>query len=301
MASRVSSHEGKKTRILLLSEDPVDSRWLKNLLSPIQSTRGRHGIFGVSRVYSIHSALEALNRHHYEAVLVDIGLMTADQLEQITEIFSAAPHLPIIVLTSLNDDDLVFKAISLGAQECISKDTLNPRVLSRTLHQAIHRKKNETKLAGRNRELEAARSRLEQQAAELQQCMEQLDRINHELEDFAYIASHDLKEPLRGISSYCEILLEDYRHKMDADGKRRLTTVFHLCDRLENLIDDLLTYCRVGRKAQIKTRVNLNAVVANLLKMLRPLVERRNAVVQIAGPLPAVVGNATLIGMVLSN
>ncbi len=173
--------------------------------------------------------------------------------------------------------------------------------MKRTILHAIQRKANESKLAGHARELEVARARLERQAAELQSCMERLDRINHELEDFAYIASHDLKEPLRGISSYCEILLEDYRHKLDADGKRRLNTAIHLCDRTENLIDDLLTYCRVGCKAAVKTRVNLNAVIANLLKMLRPSIERRNALVRITGPLPPVVGNATLIGMVFSN
>ena len=138
--------------------------------------------------------------------------------------------------------------------------------------------------------------RLEQQAAELHSCMEKLDHINHELEDFTYIASHDLKEPLRGISSYCEIIMEDYRHKMDSDGKRRLNTVIHLCDRLENQINDLLTYCHVGNRARIKTRVSLNTVIASLLKMLRPALEKRNAVVCVAGPFPPTIGNATLLG-----
>jgi two-component system, chemotaxis family, sensor kinase Cph1 len=62
-----------------------------------------------------------------------------------------------------------------------------------------------------------------------------------------------------------------------------------------------LTYCRVGQKAAAKTRVNLNPLTANLLKMLRPAIERRGAIVHIAGPLPSVSGNATLIGMVFSN
>jgi light-regulated signal transduction histidine kinase (bacteriophytochrome) len=242
-----------------------------------------------------------LSRHHFNAILLDLGLSAGDDLQTVSDIIAAAPHLPVIVLAGFNNDSFALRVVRSGAQECLFKDCLDARLLKRTIHHAIQRKSNESKLAGYARELEIAHFRLEQQAAELRSCMEQLDRINHELEDFTYIASHDLKEPLHGISSYCEILLEDYRHKLDADGKRRLTTAIHLCDRTENLIDDLLTYCRVGRKAAIKTRVNLDAVTANLLKMFRPSIERRNATVWVAGALPPIVGNSTLIGMVLSN
>lgn len=302
MASRVSSSDGKKLRVLLLSEDPVDSRWLKRLLAPARGVRnGRQVSFIVNRADRIEDALEAIPRHQFDAILVDLGLSAGDDLRPVSTMIAAAPSIPVIALVGFNNDAFAVRVIGLGAQECLFKDSLDARSLKRAIHHAIQRKVNESKLAGHARELENAHARLEHQAAELRSCMEQLDRINHELEDFAYIASHDLKEPLRGISSYCEILMEDYRHKLDQDGRRRLTTAIHLCDRTENLISDLLTYCRVGRKAAIKTRVNLNTVTANLLKMLRPSIERRNAIVRIARDLPPVVGNATLIGMVFSN
>jgi signal transduction histidine kinase len=302
MSSRISASDGKKLRVLLISEDPVDARWLKQLLGPARNTRhGRQGSFVVNLADRIDIALESLARHHFDAILFDMGLPAVDDLQPVSKIIAAATHLPVILLAGFNNDGFAIRVIRLGAQECLFKDALDARILKRTIHHAIQRKANESKLAGHARELETARARSEQQAAELRSCMEQLDRINHELEDFTYIASHDLKEPLRGISSYCEILLEDYRHKLDSEGKRRLNTAIQLCDRTENLIDDLLTYCRVGQKAAAKTRVNLNAVTANLLKMLRPSIERRNAMVRITGPLPQVTGNATLIGMVLTN
>ena len=302
MASRISPSDAKKIRVLLISDDAVDARWLKQMLGPARiSQHGRQGCFIVNRADHIQSALETLSRHHFDAVLIDLGLSASDGLEPVSAIIAAAGHLPLIVLSGFNNDGLAIKAVRRGAQDCLFKDALDARSLKRTIHHAIHRKANESKLAGHARELEAARARLERQAAELQSCMAQLDRINRELEDFAYIASHDLKEPIRGISSYCEILLEDYRHKLDADGKRRINTAIQLCDHTENLIDDLLTYCRVGQKAAAKTRVNLNPIIANLLKMLGPAIERRNALVRVAGPLPSVSGNATLIGMVFSN
>ncbi len=302
MSSRVASYNGKKIRVLLVSEDAVDSRWIKQLLGPSRSSRnGRQGRFIVRRTDGIEVALEALMRHHFDAILVDLGLTASEDLAPVSKIIAAASYLPVVVLAGFNNDGFALRVIRCGAQECLFKDSLDARLLKRTIRHAIGRKCNESKLAGHARELETAHTRLQRQAAELRECMEQLDRINHELEDFAYIASHDLKEPLRGISSYCEILLEDYRHKLDAEGKRRLVTAIHLCDRTENLIDDLLTYCRVGRKAASKTRVNLNVATANLLKVLRPSIERRNAAVRIARDLPPVVGNGTLIAMVFSN
>jgi signal transduction histidine kinase len=302
MASRISPSDARRSRVLLISDDAVDARWLKQMLGPARNSHhGRQACFVVSRVAEIETAVEALSRHHFDAILMDLSLSACDDLEPISMIIAAAGHVPVVVLSGFNNDCLAIKVIRRGAQECLFKDAIDARSLKRTIHHAIQRKANESKLAGHARELEAAHARLERQAAELQTCMKQLDRINHELEDFTYIASHDLKEPIRGISSYCEILLEDYRHKLDSDGKRRLNTAIQLCDRTENLIDDLLTYCRVGQKAAAKTRVNLNPLTANLLKMLHPAIERRNALVRIAGPLPSVSGNATLIGLVFSN
>jgi signal transduction histidine kinase len=302
MSNRVSLSDGKKIRILLISEDSVDARWLKQLLGPSRGSRGnRHLSFIVNRAVRIDDALDNIARHRFNAILIDLGLPVSDDMEPVSKLIDAAPHLPVIVLAGFNNDGFALRMIRMGVQECLFKDSLDDRLLKRTIRHAIQRKANESTLIGRARELEIAHTQLEQQASELRSCMEQLDRINHELEDFTYIASHDLKEPLHGISSYCEILLEDYRHKLDADGKRRLSTAIHLCDRTENLIDDLLTYCRVGRKAAIKTRVNMNAAVDNLLKMLRPSIERSNATVRVARPLPPIIGNSMLIGMAFTN
>ena len=90
--------------------------------------------------------------------------------------------------------------------------------------------------------LQEVKEILEAKAAELAE-------TNRELDDFTYIASHDLKEPLRGISAYCQILLEDYGERLDADGQRRLQALVGLCQRLGRLIDDLLTYSQIRRTA----------------------------------------------------
>src|SRR3972149_2506333 len=140
MSSRISSHDAKKTRVLLLSEDAVDSRWLKQLLGPARGLRnGRQGSFIVSRADGIAVALETLSRHLFDVILIDVGLRAGDDLEPVAKIIDAAPHTPVIVLTGFNNEGFALKMIRLGAQECLPKESLDGRLLKRTIHHAIAR------------------------------------------------------------------------------------------------------------------------------------------------------------------
>lgn len=141
--------------------------------------------------------------------------------------------------------------------------------------------------------LEAATAELEAKAAELA-------RANQELDDFTYVASHDLKEPLRGISSYCGILLEEYQDQLDDNGRRMMSTLVALCQRLERLIDDLLTYSRLGRAPELAP-VDLDEVLDAVLETLGPAIDGRGGVVRRTGRLPAALADATTIALVLQN
>jgi len=122
--------------------------------------------------------------------------------------------------------------------------------------------------------------------AALAQRAEELARSNRELDDFAYIASHDLKAPLRGIHNYANFLLEDYASKLDEDGRIKLQTLGRLAKRMEDIINDLLTFSRVGRTEQSLADVDLNAVVADVLDSLKVFLEEANAKVSVPEPLP---------------
>jgi two-component system, chemotaxis family, sensor kinase Cph1 len=107
-----------------------------------------------------------------------------------------------------------------------------------------------------------------QKADELALLNTELERSNIELDSFAYVASHDLKEPLRGIHNYSTFLIEDYGDKLGSDGTEKLDTLIRLTQRMENLIDSLLQYSRCGRAELLFQPVNLNEVIQTVLETI---------------------------------
>ncbi|AII53606.1 ATP-binding protein [Hymenobacter sp. APR13] len=130
---------------------------------------------------------------------------------------------------------------------------------------------------------------------------EDLERSNDELDSFAYVASHDLKEPLRGIHNYSLFLLEDYADKLDEDGVHKLQTLVRLSQRMEALIESLLQISRVGRQELARVPVDLNTILAEVLDLLAPRLEQTATAVRVPEPLPTVLGDAVRLREVLAN
>lgn len=143
----------------------------------------------------------------------------------------------------------------------------------------------------------------ERKAAEaaVQRVLCELERSNRELDDFAYIASHDLKEPLRGIHNYAGFLLEDYGNRLDEEGRRYLETLQRLSLRMENLVDTLLHYSRLGRTDLNRETCDLNGVLAEALDSLGNLVRAPGVEVQVAKSLPSIACNRVMACELLHN
>jgi len=149
--------------------------------------------------------------------------------------------------------------------------------------------------AGLERRVEERTLALRQELAERQRAERQLEerneelhRSNQELDDFAYIASHDLKEPLRGIHNFATFLLEDYGERLDDEGRSKLETLTRLSRRMETLIDSLLQYSRLGRIDLAIAEADLNEVVSEVLDSIGIGLREYGVEVRIPRPLPAV-------------
>jgi PAS domain S-box-containing protein len=129
---------------------------------------------------------------------------------------------------------------------------------------------------------------------------EELARSNAELEQFAYVASHDLQEPLRMVASYTQLLARRYRGQLDDDAEEFIGFAVDGVTRMQALINDLLAYSRVGTRGGEFSQVPLEAVLQRVIASLGPSLEEAGATVT-HDPLPTVRGDATQLSQLFQN
>jgi len=134
----------------------------------------------------------------------------------------------------------------------------------------------------------------------LRDMAEELARSNRDLQDFAYIASHDLKEPLRMVSSFVRLIAQRYHGKLDSDADDFIGYALDGARRMNRLIDDLLIYARVDRGQLKRERVSLNQILKRVMMDLGNLIDESTAKITF-GDLPAVTGDEVQLGQLFQN
>ncbi|MFJ6070976.1 CHASE3 domain-containing protein [Streptomyces sp. NPDC093065] len=153
-------------------------------------------------------------------------------------------------------------------------------------------------------ELDASRRQqdaLTRQAADLDAQAVELRRSNAELEQFAYVASHDLQEPLRKVASFCQLLEKRYGDKLDDRGRQYIDFAVDGAKRMQVLINDLLTFSRVGRLNDARVDVDLGQALSKALTNLDTVITESGAQVERPERLPTVLGDPTLLVMLWQN
>jgi signal transduction histidine kinase len=146
------------------------------------------------------------------------------------------------------------------------------------------------------------RTRLAMQTEALDAQAVELRRSNAELEQFAYVASHDLQEPLRKVASFCQLLEQRYGSALDERGVEYIGFAVDGAKRMQVLINDLLTFSRVGRLNVTHATVDLDTTLETALGNLAAAIEESGAqIVRPDGPLPHLIGDATLMTMLWQN
>jgi len=139
------------------------------------------------------------------------------------------------------------------------------------------------------------RKRVEERQDEL---LEKVERINKELKDFAYIVSHDLKAPLRGIKTLADWLSTDYADRLDDKGREQMSLLGNRVDRMHNLIDGVLEYSRIGRTEEKPVQVNLNDLIPTIIDTIAP---PENIAITIENELPVIKCDQTRILQIFQN
>lgn len=154
-------------------------------------------------------------------------------------------------------------------------------------------------------ELKGLYTNLENKVKERTQQLAEANKLlgvkNKELDDFTYIVSHDLKEPLRGVKAFTKLLMEEYSGKLDKEGKEHLKTISESSTRMTALIEDLLNLSRIGRIKNIEPNIDMNEVLSDVKKNLQYSLEEKKVDLKIAGDFPKVTCDRIRISEVFSN
>jgi signal transduction histidine kinase len=219
-----------------------------------------------------------------EIVLADYNLPTWKGMEVLKALRRADLDIPMILVSGALGDVTAVECIKQGATDYVLKDGLArlPEVVRRAL-----REKNERTL----------RRQVEENLARK---VDELARSNADLEQFAYVASHDLQEPLRMVAAYTQLLGERYKGKLDADADKFIGYASEGATRMQVLIQDLLAFSRIGRNTGNGESIDCNAVMKDVLQTLAVAIEESGAVVS-CGALPALWADHTQITQIFQN
>jgi signal transduction histidine kinase len=228
--------------------------------------------------------MKALSDHPPEVVLADYNLPTWKGMEVLTVLRRQSLDIPMILVSGALGDVTAVECIKQGATDYVLKDGLArlPEVIRRAL-----REKHERNL----------RHQVEE---DLARKVDELARSNADLEQFAYIASHDLQEPLRMVAAYTQLLSERYTGKLDEDADKFLGYASEGALRMQVLIKDLLAFSRVGRNCATRVEVDCNEVMKEVFQSLTPAIQESGAVVNCA-ELPKVWADRTQMAQVFQN
>jgi signal transduction histidine kinase/CHASE3 domain sensor protein len=186
--------------------------------------------------------------------------------------------------------------------ELIGKGNLDHRLNIKTGDEIEELAEGFNRMAGELKELYTnLENKVKERTAQLGEANEALGRTNKELDDFTYIVSHDLKEPLRGVKAFTKLLVEEYGSKLNDEAMQYLKTISESSTRMTRLIEDLLNLSRIGRIKNIEPDIEINEVLSDVKKNLVYALEERNVELTIKPDFPKVTCDRIRIMEVFSN
>jgi len=277
-ASKVSLMAESKLKVLLVEDNPADGELILHEL--------RRGGFDVEG--EVVATAEAFRQRVKEGtpdlVLADYNLGQWRGMEALEILRRENLDIPLILVSGTLGDVTAVECIKQGATDYVLKNSLA------RLPESARRALKERKIR--------QGSRLAHE--ELAKKAEELARSNAELEQFAYVASHDLQEPLRMVANYTQLLAERYRGKLDDQADKFIHYAVDGAARMQTLIQDLMAFSRAGRQESNLKSTDCNEVVKQALRSLQVAVQESGAIVT-SDDLPVVMASTGQLLQVFQN
>lgn len=247
-------------RVLVIEDSVVDYKIVK---SHLEQAKGID--FDIVHAERLADGLERLAREDVDILLLDLMLPDSQGLETVRAVRTESPGVPIVVLTAAEDEKTAFAAMRQGAQDYLIKREVNATLLVRSARYAIERQ-----------------------------------HLLKELEQFAHVAAHDLQEPLRTLSGFCELLKDNYEGKLDEQADEWIEYVISGAKRMSGIIHDLLGYSRIGLGDDPVEPTDCTTVFDQAVQNLQAAIAENGAVVT-HDDLPILMGVQAQLFQLLQN
>jgi two-component system sensor histidine kinase/response regulator len=282
---------GGKVKILMVDDEP------KNLLAleAVLESLGQDLV----RADSGKEALRSLVKDDFAVILLDVQMPEMDGFEFAAMIRSRekSRYIPIIFLTAVGKTEAeMFRGYEVGAMDYLLKP-FAPEILRHKVRLLVELHQKSAEILQLNFDLNDANLGLERRVAER---TADLLRSNQELDQFAAVASHDLQEPLRTLSTYLQLFRENNHGQFSEEDREFMDVVLDSAKRMRSLINDLLAFSQVGQREPQLQQVDCASLVKKILAMLANVIEETGAKVTV-GPLPTVAAEPQLLGQVFQN
>jgi signal transduction histidine kinase len=293
MMSAIAGPQTTRSTILIVDDTPANVAVLAEYLVS-------HG-FSVMVAQDGEEGIDRAQFGQPDLILLDVmmpGMNGFDTCRQLKS-HEGTKDIPVIFMTALTDIEDKITGYKVGGVDYVTKPFHTEEVLARiNTHLSLQAMRRQ--LVAQNLQLQQEIAVRKKAEAVLVQRSQETARSNAELEQMAYVASHDLQEPLRMVVSYLQLLEQRYDGRLDADAHEFIGFAVDGAKRMQALIDDLLTYSRLGTKAKPLQPTDCMAVMETTLRSLRMAIEENSAQIQCAG-LPVVMGDAAQLTQLFQN
>ncbi|HXB96804.1 MAG TPA: ATP-binding protein [bacterium] len=289
---------GERGKILMVDDEPGNLLALEAVLEDLGHE--------LVRAYSGRDALRRLMNEDFSVILLDVQMPGMDGFETALLIRSRerSKQTPIVFLTAVGRSETeMSRGYQVGAVDYLVKPFI-PEILRYKVSVLMDLQAKTRELQTANQDLSRLNATLEERVrdrtAELENQSRQLARSNEELNQFASVASHDLREPLRSMSTYLYFLERDLGQGLGADAREHMTAALDSAKRMDALIAGLLAFSGVDASGQQQGPVVCDRLVKEVIEMLASVIQDKEALV-VVGKLPVVRGNPAMLRQVFQN
>ena len=258
-------------RVLVVEDNASDSELMTHALK----TSGVRAEADVVETAADFAAM--IRKNQYDIVLADYRLPGWNGMETVAMLRQEDLDIPVVLVSGALGELKAVECIKRGAADYVLKDHLA------RLPAAVRRAIEEKELRQENRRTQ-----------------EELARSNRDLEQFAYVASHDLQEPLRMVATYTQLLAERYQGRLDESADKYIRYAVEGALRMQSLVKDLLAFSRVGRNPEAAGDCDCNLVVRSAIANLQASIQEAGAHIHYHA-LPAVEGNKSELLQLFQN